>query len=590
MPHDVDLIILLAVGFGLALIFGYLAVRLRLPPLIGYLIAGIIISPNTPGIVADIHLANQLAELGVMFLMFGVGMHFSLNDLLQVRRIALPGAILQIAVATLLGIGVSMIWGWSFGSALVFGLSLSCASTVVLLKALGDRGLLNSVNGKIAVGWLLVEDLVMVLVLVLLPATAALLGGEALAGGADDNIWLTLGITLLKVVGFIAFMLIIGKRLVPMIMQFVARLGSRELFTLTVVAAAVSIAFGAYKIFGVSMALGAFFAGMVVKESDFSHRAEEETLPLREIFAILFFVAVGMLFDPRILVEQPVHVLAVVAIIMVGKTIAAMALVLFFRYPINTALTVGASLAQIGEFSFILATLGVSLKLLSLEGQNLILAGALISITLNSFVFSAIEPVQRWIRERSHLARLLERSGDPLAMLPDEVSQDYLRDQVVIVGHGEVGRRITKQLMAEDIKVVIAEENREIVENLREKGIAAVSGMATDPGVLIQAHIQHARLLVLSPMDILDIHKIVDIAKTLNPEIQVLVCAESKEEAEVIRRDQIGEVYFAKEEMAKNMSNHILNQIQIAHHQAPTKEQTLDTKKRTVQCVFSYST
>ena len=570
MPHDVDLIILLAVGFGLALIFGYLAVRLRLPPLIGYLIAGIIISPNTPGIVADIHLANQLAELGVMFLMFGVGMHFSLNDLLQVRRIALPGAILQIAVATLLGIGVSMIWGWSFGSALVFGLSLSCASTVVLLKALGDRGLLNSVNGKIAVGWLLVEDLVMVLVLVLLPATAALLGGEALTGSADDNIWLTLGITLLKVVGFIAFMLIIGKRLVPMIMQFVARLGSRELFTLTVVAAAVSIAFGAYKIFGVSMALGAFFAGMVVKESDFSHRAEEETLPLREIFAILFFVAVGMLFDPRILVEQPVHVLAVVAIIMVGKTIAAMALVLFFRYPINTALTVGASLAQIGEFSFILATLGVSLKLLSLEGQNLILAGALISITLNSFVFSAIEPVQRWIRERSHLARLLERSGDPLAMLPDEVSQDYLRDQVVIVGHGEVGRRITKQLMAEDIKVVIAEENREIVENLREKGIAAVSGMATDPGVLIQAHIQHARLLVLSPMDILDIHKIVDIAKTLNPEIQVLVCAESKEEAEVIRRDQIGEVYFAKEEMAKNMSNHILNQIQIAHHQAPT--------------------
>ena len=239
MPHDVDLIILLAVGFGLALIFGYLAVRLRLPPLIGYLIAGIIISPNTPGIVADIHLANQLAELGVMFLMFGVGMHFSLNDLLQVRRIALPGAILQIAVATLLGIGVSMIWGWSFGSALVFGLSLSCASTVVLLKALGDRGLLNSVNGKIAVGWLLVEDLVMVLVLVLLPATAVLLGGEALAGSTDDNIWLTLGITLLKVVGFIAFMLIIGKRLVPMIMQFVARLGSRELFTLTVVAAAV---------------------------------------------------------------------------------------------------------------------------------------------------------------------------------------------------------------------------------------------------------------------------------------------------------------------------------------------------------------
>ena len=566
MPHDVDLIILLAVGFGMALIFGYIAARLRLPPLIGYLIAGIIISPNTPGIVGDIHLANQLAELGVMFLMFGVGMHFSLNDLLQVRRIALPGAILQIAVATLLGIGVSMYWGWSFGSALIFGLSLSCASTVVLLKALGDRGLLDSVNGKIAVGWLLVEDLVMVLALVLLPATAVLLGGHALPGSdTSQSIWLTIGITLLKVTGFIAFMLIIGKRLVPMIMQFVARLGSRELFTLTVVAAAVSIAYGSYAVFGVSMALGAFFAGMVVKESDFSHRAEEETLPLREIFSILFFVSVGMLFDPSILIEEPLRILAVIAIIMVGKTLAAIALVLFFRYPINTALTVGASLAQIGEFSFILATLGLSLGLLTPDAQNLILAGALFSITLNSFVFSAIEPVQRWIRERSHLARLLERSADPLAMLPDEVDQAYLRDQVVIIGYGGVGRRISENLIQQNIKVVIAEENREIVEKLRSQGIAAVSGEATEPNVLIQAHIQHARLLVISPMDILDIHRIVDISKQLNPEIQVLICAESKEEAAVIRQENLGEVFYAKEEMAKNMSHHILNQIEIAH-------------------------
>ena len=566
MPHDVDLIILLAVGFGMALIFGYIAARLRLPPLIGYLIAGIIISPNTPGIVGDIHLANQLAELGVMFLMFGVGMHFSLNDLLQVRRIALPGAILQIAVATLLGIGVSMYWGWSFGSALIFGLSLSCASTVVLLKALGDRGLLDSVNGKIAVGWLLVEDLVMVLALVLLPATAMLLGGHALPGtDTSQSIWLTIGITLLKVTGFIAFMLIIGKRLVPMIMQFVARLGSLELFTLTVVAAAVSIAYGSYAVFGVSMALGAFFAGMVVKESDFSHRAEEETLPLREIFSILFFVSVGMLFDPSILIEEPLRILAVIAIIMVGKTLAAIALVLFFRYPINTALTVGASLAQIGEFSFILATLGLSLGLLTPDAQNLILAGALFSITLNSFVFSAIEPVQRWIRERSHLARLLERSADPLAMLPDEVDQAYLRDQVVIIGYGGVGRRISENLIQQNIKVVIAEENREIVEKLRSQGIAAVSGEATEPNVLIQAHIQHARLLVISPMDILDIHRIVDISKQLNPEIQVLICAESKEEAAVIREEQLGEVFYAKEEMAKNMSHHILNQIELAH-------------------------
>ena len=566
MPHDVDLIILLAVGFGMALIFGYIAARLRLPPLIGYLVAGIIISPNTPGVVGDMQLANQLAELGVMFLMFGVGMHFSLKDLIQVRRIALPGAILQIAVATLLGIAVSMYWGWSLGSAIVFGLSLSCASTVVLLKALGDRGLLDSVNGKIAVGWLLVEDLVMVLALVLLPATAVLLGGQALPGtDTSQSIWVTIGITLLKVTGFIAFMLIIGKRLVPMILQLVARLGSRELFTLTVVAAAVSIAYGSYAVFGVSMALGAFFAGMVVKESDFSHRAEEETLPLREIFSILFFVSVGMLFDPAILLAEPLRILAVVVIIMVGKTLAAIALVLFFRYPINTALTVGASLAQIGEFSFILATLGLSLGLLTQDAQNLILAGALFSITLNSFVLSAIGPAQRWIRERSHLARLLERSGDPLAMLPDEMDQEYLRDQVVIIGYGGVGRRISENLIQQNIKVVIAEENREIVEKLRFEGIAAVSGEATEPYVLIQAHIQHARLLVISPMDILDIHRIIDIAKQLNPEIQVLICAESKEEAVIIRKENIGEVFYAKEEMAKNMSHHILNQIELAH-------------------------
>ena len=566
MPHDVDLIILLAVGFGMALIFGYIAARLRLPPLIGYLVAGIIISPNTPGVVGDMQLANQLAELGVMFLMFGVGMHFSLKDLIQVRRIALPGAILQIAVATLLGIAVSMYWGWSLGSAIVFGLSLSCASTVVLLKALGDRGLLDSVNGKIAVGWLLVEDLVMVVALVLLPATAVLLGGQTLPGtDTSQSIWVTIGITLLKVTGFIAFMLIIGKRLVPMILQLVARLGSRELFTLTVVAAAVSIAYGSYAVFGVSMALGAFFAGMVVKESDFSHRAEEETLPLREIFSILFFVSVGMLFDPAISLAEPLRILAVVAIIMVGKTLAAIALVLFFRYPINTALTVGASLAQIGEFSFILATLGLSLGLLTQDAQNLILAGALFSITLNSFVFSAIEPAQRWIRERSHLARLLERSGDPLAMLPDEMDQEYLRDQVVIIGYGGVGRRISENLIQQNIKVVIAEENREIVEKLRFEGIAAVSGEATEPYVLIQAHIQHARLLVISPMDILDIHRIIDIAKQLNPEIQVLICAESKEEAVIIRKENIGEVFYAKEEMAKNMSHHILNQIELAH-------------------------
>lgn len=566
MPHDVNLIILLAVGLGLALFCGYIASRLRLPPLIGYIFAGIIISPNTPGVVGDMGLANQLAELGVMFLMFGVGMHFSIKDLLQVRRIALPGAILQIAAATVLGICVTLLWGWSFGSALVFGLSLSCASTVVLLKALGDRGLLDSVNGKIAVGWLLVEDLVMVLVLVLLPAIATLLGGQALHTSTNTNIWLTLIMTFIKVVGFIAFMLLIGKRLVPMILQFVARQGSRELFTLTVVACAVSIAYGSYAVFGVSMALGAFFAGMVVKESDFSHRAEQESLPLREIFAILFFVSVGMLFDPHILVEQPWHILAVVAIIMLGKTLAAIALVLFFRYPINTALTVGASLAQIGEFSFILATLGVSLKLLNLDAQNLILAGALISITLNSFVFAAIEPFQRWIRSKDNLARLLERKSDPLAMLPDEISQDQLRDQVVMIGYGETGRRIRETLKRHAIKVVIAEENREIVEDLRRQDIPAVCGSAVEPSVLIQAHIMHARLLVLTAMDAVDVHQITNIAKQLNPQIEVMLCAETLAQEKIFLEEKLGEVYFSKAEVAKNITRDIIQHIR-KHHQ-----------------------
>lgn len=575
MPHDVDLIILLAVGFGLALIFGYAAARLKLPPLVGYLIAGIMISPNTPGIEADMALANQLAELGVMFLMFGVGMHFSLKDLLAVRRIALPGAMLQIAVATLMGMGLTLWWGWNVGPALVFGLSLSCASTVVLLKALGDRGQLDSVNGKIAVGWLLVEDLVMVLVLVLLPATATLLGGEAPAHDAHastHSIWVTLLLTLLKVSAFIAFMLIVGKRLIPRIMMKVASTGSRELFTLTVVAAAVSIAYGSYALFGVSMALGAFFAGMVVKESDFSHRAEQETEPLREIFSILFFVSVGMLFDPRIVVEQPLQILGVVIIIMLGKTLAAMALVLFFRYPINTALTVGASLAQIGEFSFILATLGLSLKLLTLDAQNLILAGAMISISLNSLVFAAVEPVHKWIRARSYLARLLERSSDPLKMLPDEVDQSYLKNQVVVVGYGEVGRRITRSLQAQGIKVVIAEESREIVENLRAKGIAAVCGDATEPAVLIQAHIMHASMLVVSPVDILYVRRMAEIARQLNPDIEIMICAESPEEARLIRTENIGKVYYAKQEMADNMSHHIL--LQLGHDSRENHGQT----------------
>jgi len=397
---------------------GFIAARLKLPVLVGYLIAGIIIGPATPGFVADVELSTQLAEIGVMLLMFGVGLHFSLDDLLAVRRISLPGALVQITVTTLLGIAVAALWGWSLAAGLVFGLALSVASTVVLLRTLESRGLLETVNGRIAVGWLVVEDLVMVLVLVLLPPLALWLGGNpnAVPEGAENRSLLTtLVLTFGQVSVFIALMLVVGKRLFPWLLWQIARTGSRELFTLCVIAAAVGIAYGSAELFGVSFALGAFFAGMVMRESPLSYRAAEESLPLRDAFSVLFFVSVGMLFDPGVLTRQPLQVITVVLIIIFGKSLAAFFLVLLFRYPLNTALTVSASLAQIGEFSFILANLGVSLGVLPTEGQSLILAGAIISIALNPLVFHAIEPVQAWIRSRSKLAQTLERPDDPLA-------------------------------------------------------------------------------------------------------------------------------------------------------------------------------
>jgi CPA2 family monovalent cation:H+ antiporter-2 len=571
MPHDVSLIVLLAVGFGLALVFGYLAARLRLPPLVGYLIAGIIISPNTPGIVADMQIANQLAELGVIFLMFGVGMHFSIKDLLAVRRIAIPGAILQTTIATIVGIGLATLWGWRFGSGLVFGLCLSVASTVVLLRALESHGLLNSVNGRIAVGWLVVQDLVMVLVLVLLPPMAAMLGVESpQTHGTNfdlpiNNLWLTIGITLAKVIAFIALMLIVGRRIFPKFLLLVSRTGSRELFTLSVVAAAVSIAYGSFVLFGVSFSLGAFFAGMVVRESDFSHRAEAETLPIREVFSILFFVSVGMLFNPAILWQHPLHVLGVVAAIVIVNPIAAVGLVLFFRYPMNTALTLGASLAQIGEFSFILASVGLSLKLLTLDAQNLILAGALISISLNAAIFAAIEPAQRWIRARSHLARRLERSGDPLSMLPMSVDNEYLDGQVVLIGHGAVGRRIAHTFKEQNIRYVVVDENRDIIESLRAQNIPAVSGDACEPAVLIQAHIAQASLLVVSTADVFDVRRIVEISRILNPKIEAVICTESLAEAELLEQENIGKVFMSKQTLADSMTEHVLNRLGKEH-------------------------
>ncbi|MFM2342351.1 MAG: hypothetical protein RLZZ592_2004 [Pseudomonadota bacterium] len=392
MHHSIPLISILATGFGLALVFGFIAVRLRLPALVGYLFAGIAIGPHTPGFVGDAAIASQLAEIGVMLLMFGVGLHFSMADLMAVRRVALPGAVVQMAAATVMGAALAMSWGWSAAAATLFGLALSVASTVVLLRALESRGLLDGDDGRLAIGWLVVEDLAMVLVLVLLPP---LVGQDAAAGdghgGAAGSPWLTLLRTLAQVGAFVLLMLGVGRRAFPWLLLQITRTGSRELFTLAVVAAAVSIAFLAAELFGVSFALGAFFAGMVLRESRFSHRAAEETLPLRDAFAVLFFVSVGMLFDPQVLVEAPLKVLAVVAIVMIGKSLAAAALVRLLRLPASTALTVSASLAQIGEFSFILAGLGLSLGVLPPQGQSLILAAAIISIALNPLLFGAID-------------------------------------------------------------------------------------------------------------------------------------------------------------------------------------------------------
>jgi CPA2 family monovalent cation:H+ antiporter-2 len=473
MHAHMPFIVTLAAALGLSLVLGFVASRLKLPALVGYLLAGVLIGPHTPGFVADVALATQLAEVGVMLLMFGVGLHFSIDDLMAVRKVAVPGAIVQMAAATALGAGLALWWGWSPAGALVFGIALSVASTVVLLRTLESRGQLDSQNGRIAVGWLIVEDLAMVLVLVLMPAVITALQPGAQADGGPGLVT-TLLKTLLAVAAFVAVMLIAGRRVLPWVLWQVSKTGSRELFTLCVIAAAVSIAYGAAALFGVSVALGAFFAGLVLRESEFSARAAEETLPFRDAFAVLFFVSVGMLFDPMVLIDRPLQVLAVTAIIVVGKSIAAAALVLALRYPLNTALTVSTSLAQIGEFSFILVALGASLGVLPPEGQSLVVAGAIVSIALNPLLFSINEPLRQWILARSGLARRLETRDDPLAALPSSTEDRYLARHVVLVGYGRVGKHLARVLSERDVAIVVVEQSRERVQELRAAGCVAV--------------------------------------------------------------------------------------------------------------------
>ncbi len=546
MPHETPLIATIVAGLGLAFVLGAIAHRFRLPPLVGYLAAGILVGPFTPGFVADQKLAPELAELGVILLMFGVGLHFSLKDLLSVRAIALPGAIVQIAVATLLGLGLALLFGWTVGAGLVFGLALSVASTVVLLRAMQERRLLETERGRIAVGWLIVEDLAMVLALVLLPAVAPLLGGstaemsDPLATRLGLDLPGVLALTILKVSLFVVVMLVVGRRFIPWLLHWVAHTGSRELFRLAVLTIALTVAFGAAKLFGVSLALGAFFAGMILSESALSQRAAQETLPLRDAFAVLFFVAVGMLFNPFSIIDDPLPMLATLFIIVIGKSVAAFAIVLLFKHPIPTALTISASLAQIGEFSFILAELGVRLELLPTQGRDLILAGAILSILLNPLVFTLVD------RLNGRLARSPEADAGPTAApAPPR--------HTILVGYGRVGQVVAAGLDAKGTPFTVIEAAEPLIERLQEAGIPAVAGNAAQPEVLAAAGLARADLVILAIPEVFESGQVVEQARAANPSVQIVARAHS--DAEVKHLEQLGadRVILGEAEIARGI-------------------------------------
>ncbi|MFD1704439.1 cation:proton antiporter [Methylopila henanensis] len=607
MPHETPLISTLVAGFVLAFVLGALANRLKLPPLVGYLVAGVLVGPHTPGYVADQQLAPELAEIGVILLMFGVGLHFSLKDLLSVRGIAVPGAVVQMGFATLLGWGLGAALGWSHGGGLVFGLALSVASTVVLLKALQERRLIESERGRIAVGWLIVEDLAMVLALVLLPAVASIAGGDSGHSGGDPLATLVsralgvdlgligvLALTLVKVAAFVAFMLIVGRRVIPAVLHRIAHTGSRELFRLGVLAIALGVAFGAAKLFGVSLALGAFFAGMILSESELSHRAAQESLPLRDAFSVLFFVSVGMLFDPSILIRDPGPVIATFAIIVIGKSIAAFLIVIAFNRTVGTALTISASLAQIGEFSFILAELGVGLKLLPEEGRDLILAGALLSIVFNPIMFVLVERLKPWLEAR--IARgspkvavaqpdtsgpeldvdrtkpLVAPDGGPApaaaepsvatveaeraAAVDDEDAPQQattLTGHIVLVGYGRVGALVGEQLKAAGVPFLVVEDAEKPIATLKESGAETIVGNAAASDVLALAGLDRASRLVVAIPNAFEAGQVVEQARKLNPNLTILARAHAYAEIEHLEKLGANEVIMGEREIARGM-------------------------------------
>ncbi len=572
MPHETPLIATIVVGLVLAFIFGAIANRLRVPPLVGYLLAGVLAGAHTPGFVADQELAAELAEIGVILLMFGVGLHFSLKDLLSVRAIAIPGAIVQIIVATLLGAGLAWILGWSMQAGFVFGLALSVASTVVLLRAMQERRLIETERGRIAVGWLIVEDLAMVLALVLLPAIAGVVNGKnpsaEVVHAASDPIanYFNLGIggiialTLGKVAAFVALMLIVGRRVIPWTLHAIAHTGSRELFRLAVLAIALGVAFGASKLFGVSLALGAFFAGMIMSESELSHRAAEESLPLRDAFAVLFFVSVGMLFDPMTIINDPLPLLATLAIIVVGKSLAAFFIVLAFGYPTGTALIISASLAQIGEFSFILAELGVGLGMLPEEGRDLILGGAILSILLNPLVFAGVGYLKPWLEKR--YAPVQE--ADPEVTVieePDveELHQTTLTDHAVLIGYGRVGSLVGDALKEAGKSFLVIEDADKTVAKLRDDEVETIVGNAANGDVLAAANLAQARQLIIAIPNAFEAGQIVVKARAANPSISILARAHSDAEVQHLQDLGADAVIMGEREIARGIVAHILD-------------------------------
>lgn len=565
MPqHDFDLILTLAGGLTAALLLGFITQKLKLSPIVGYLLAGVVVGPFTPGYVANHAIASQCADIGVILLMFGVGLHFRLKDLLAVRKIALPGALIQIAAATGLGaLVMARFFGWSWSAGIVFGLAISVASTVVLIRVLSDNRALHTPIGHVAVGWLIVEDLFTVLALVLLPS----LFPETGTGSA--SVWAVFGLALLKLAALIVFTLFVGKKIIPWLLGVVARTGSRELFTLAILALALGIAVGSAELFGASMALGAFLAGMIVGQSDYGTRAASEALPMRDAFAVLFFVSIGMLFDPAGLAQNWPLLLTALGIVMLGKPIAAFVVVLMLRRPMKTALSIAVALAQIGEFSFILATLAEELKILPPEAMNVLVITSIVSITLNPLLYRSIDPVMKW------LAPFARVSPSPEWKIEETASKAATVHRAVVVGYGPVGRTLARILEENGMAVAVIEMNIDTVQALLAEGKAAVYGDAAQREILRSAGIEKAEGLIISASGI-PAEAVVQAARDLNPKIRILTRAAYLRDSAALRRAGANAVFAGEGEIALSMSAFLMREL------GATDEQ-IDRERRRVR-------